>query len=391
MLRRFALAVLVTLSLVRIAVADDWGAFILRLGQDTTSVERYHRTATRLEIEQVGRAGRVLQSHVVYDLADGAVTRATLVITEPGTATPVQTIDATFAHDSVYARMQNGSAPPESVVASVPHDAIVYWYACAWAPYETAIARLMQGKSDSLRAPLYLLGSKGTAWLSLQRLGRDSADLLNRHQEHYCVHVDAAGHVLGALPISGPNKFTVSRVADLDIASYATAWAAHERAGQGLGPLSPRDTLRTTVASASIWIDYSRPSKRGRVIHGGVVPYGEVWRTGANYATQFRTDLRLDFDGTIVPAGFYTLWTLPTATGWKLIINSETGQWGTAHDASKDLFAIDMKVSALPQVVERFTIGIDPTLQGGVLNLDWDATRASVAFAVRPVAPVVSH
>jgi hypothetical protein len=391
MLRRFALAAFVTLSLPRIAVADDWGAFILRLGQDTTSVERYHRTATRLEIEQVGRAGRVLQSRVVYDLADSAVTRATLVVTEPGTAAPVQTIDATFDHDSVYARIQNGSGPPERVVASVPHDAIVYWYACAWASYETAIARLMQGRSDSLRVPLYLLGSKGTAWLSLHRLGRDSVDFLNRHQEHYCVRVDATGRVLGALPISGPNKFTVSRASDLDIASYATAYVDRERAGRGLGQLSPRDTLRTTVAGASFWIDYSRPSKRGRAIFGGVVPYGEVWRTGANYATQFRTDLRLDFGGTIVPAGLYTLWTLPTATGWKLIINSETGQWGTAHDASKDLFVIDMEVSALPQVVERFTIDIDPTLQGGVLNLDWDTTRASVAFTVRPVAPVVSH
>lgn len=391
MLRRFALAVAVTISLPGNAVADDRGAFILRLGQDTTSVERYHRTATRLEIEQVGRAGRVLQSHVVYDLAEGAVTRATLVVTEPGTATPVRTMDATFDHDSVYARIRNGSAPPESLVASVPHGAIVYWYDCAWASYEMAIAKFLQGKSDSLRSPLYLLGSKGTAWLSLRRLGGDSTDLLNRHQEHYRVRVDSAGHVLGASPISGPNKFTVSRVSDLDIAGYASAYAARERAGQGLGPLSPRDTLQATVAGASIWIDYSRPSKRGRVIFGRVVPYGEVWRTGANYATQFRTDLQLDFGGTVVPAGFYTLWTLPTATGWKLILNSETGQWGTAHDASKDLFAIDMRVSGLPQVVERFTIDIDPTLQGGVLNLDWDTTRASVEFTVRPVAPVVSH
>jgi hypothetical protein len=216
-------------------------------------------------------------------------------------------------------------------------------------------------------------------------------DLLNLHQEHYYVHVDAAGHVLGALPISGPNKFTVSRVGDLDIASFAATYAARERVGQGLGPLSPRDTLQTTVAGASIWVDYSHPSKRGRVIYGGLVPYGEVWRTGANAATQLRTDRQLDFGGTIVPAGFYTLWTLPTATGWKLIINGETGQWGTAHDASKDLFTLNMKVSALPQVVERFTISIDPTLQGGVLNLDWDTTRASVAFTVRPITPAVGH
>ena len=86
----------------------------------------------------------------------------------------------------------------------------------------------------------------------------------------------------------------------------------------------------------------------------------------------------------MVPAGFYTLWTLPTAAGWKLVVNSETGQWGTAHKAEKDLFTIPMQVSALPQVVERFTITVDSTPTGGVMNLDWDTTRASAAFSVKP-------
>jgi len=150
--------------------------------------------------------------------------------------------------------------------------------------------------------------------------------------------------------------------------------------------LSPRDTVNVTNAGgATLMIDYGRPSKRGRTVFGGIlVPYGEVWRTGANAATQFKTDRALDFGGTVVPAGFYTLWTLPTATGWKLIVNGETGQWGTAHKPEKDLYTVDMKVSSLPQVVERFTISIDPNATGGVLNLDWDTTRASVAFTVKP-------
>jgi hypothetical protein len=119
-------------------------------------------------------------------------------------------------------------------------------------------------------------------------------------------------------------------------------------------------------------------------VFGTVVPFGEVWRTGANAATQFRTSKALDFGGTVVPAGFYTLWTIPSPNGWKLVINSETGQWGTAHKAEKDLMSIDMKTSALPQVVERFTISIEPGAQGGVLDMDWDTTRASAAFTVKP-------
>ena len=125
-------------------------------------------------------------------------------------------------------------------------------------------------------------------------------------------------------------------------------------------------------------------SDLGRVIFGQVVPYGEVWRTGANAATQFRTDKDLIVGGTTVPAGFYTLWTMPTAQGWKLIVNSETGQWGTAHKADRDLYTIDMQTTPLAEPVERFTMGIDPNADGGVLHLEWDTLRASVNFTVKP-------
>jgi hypothetical protein len=131
-------------------------------------------------------------------------------------------------------------------------------------------------------------------------------------------------------------------------------------------------------------VDYGRPRKRGRVVFGGIVPFGSVWRTGANAATQFKTDKALDFGGTVVPAGFYTLWTVPSPVGWKFIVNSETGQSGTAHNSEKDLYTIDMKMSALPQEVEQFTISVEPTRDGGIFNLDWDTTRASAPFVVRP-------
>jgi len=147
---------------------------------------------------------------------------------------------------------------------------------------------------------------------------------------------------------------------------------------------SQHSVVKQRVGLTDVEVDYSRPNKNDREIFGGLVPYGKLWRTGANAATQFRTDKALAFGGTLVPAGFYTLWTLPAASGWKLIVNSETGQWGTAHKSDKDLFSIDMKIQSLPQVVERFTISVDSTPTGGVLNLDWDTTRASAAFTTQP-------
>lgn len=383
----FACFAAVSLALVALAgpaAADDSGNFVVRLGQDTTSVEHYTRTPSRIEVNQVGRAPRVLKRHFIYDFTKGAISKLAVTVTAPASTTPTQTIDATFGPDSMFMQIKAGAAPAQNVHVAMPPGTVVIALSSPWAVYEKSIAKLVQGKSDSLRSPMYLIGADAMNWLSLHKLGRDSVELFNDHGDLFHVRVDKAGHVLGVLPISGTGKFSVERVPTLDLDAMTAVFAAREQAGAGVGVLSPRDTVRASVGGAALSVDYGRPGKRGRVIYGNVVPYGEVWRTGANAATQFRTDKALDFGGTVVPAGFYTMWTLPTANGWKLIINSQTGQWGTAHDAAKDLYTIDMKVSALPQPVERFTISVDPSAEGGVLNLDWDTTRASAAFAVKP-------
>src|SRR5262249_29149215 len=189
----------------------------------------------------------------------------------------------------------------------------------------------------------------------LTKVGKDSVRLANTRGDVYVFKVDKKGMILGSRPVAGTQKFALSRVDKLDLDAVTASYAAREQAGRGGGVLSPRASVKVVAAGASLWIDYGRPAKRGRAVYGGIVPYGEVWRTGANAATQFRTDKPLDFNGTVVPAGFYTLWTLPTAQGWELIVNSETGQWGGEHKAGRDVFKIEMKVTALTQVVERFT------------------------------------
>lgn len=142
---------------------------------------------------------------------------------------------------------------------------------------------------------------------------------------------------------------------------------------------SPPATAEVTLKGKKISIDYSRPSLKGRKVGQELAPYGEVWRTGANEATTLNTEVDLNIGGVKVPAGKYTLWTLPSAGTWKLIINKETGQWGTKYDQSQDLARVDMKKSALPQSVEQFTISFDKKGEGMAdLNLDWENTRVSV-------------
>lgn len=145
---------------------------------------------------------------------------------------------------------------------------------------------------------------------------------------------------------------------------------------------SPRDSVKATIAGATISIDYGRPFKRGRAIMDSLVPYGAVWRTGANKATHLTTTKSLMFGSAMIPPGTYTLYTVPGKDSWKLVINKETGQWGTSYDQAKDLARVDMKVEALPSVVEQFTIKLLPKGSNGVLRLEWDKTAAVAEFMV---------
>jgi hypothetical protein len=157
------------------------------------------------------------------------------------------------------------------------------------------------------------------------------------------------------------------------------AWAQESR--QRI--LSPRDTTAQTIGAAHLVVDYGRPSKRRREIFGGLVPYGAVWRTGANEATHFRTDRDLTIGTIRVSRGTYTLWTIPARDGWTLVVNHETGQWGTDYDKTQDVGRTPMKVTTLGSPVEQFTIAIEPAKNGsGMLTMSWDTTQASVPIHV---------
>lgn len=149
-------------------------------------------------------------------------------------------------------------------------------------------------------------------------------------------------------------------------------------------PLSPPAKAEATLDGKKIAIDYSAPSKRDRKIMGELVPYGKIWRTGANAATTLKTDVDLMIGSLHVPAGTYTLYTLPTEKEWTLIVSKQTGLWGTnGYDESKDLGRVKMSVKALPGSVETFNISIKPAgAKKATLVLAWENTEASVPVAV---------
>jgi Protein of unknown function (DUF2911). len=179
-------------------------------------------------------------------------------------------------------------------------------------------------------------------------------------------------------------KTIATRADKVDFEKIANTWAAAETARGPVGQMSPPDTVRSSIGAAKIEVAYSRPYKRGRVILGSdVVPWNRVWRTGANAATQFTTSSDLMFGNTLVPAGKYTLWTLPTPTSAKLIINSQTGQWGTDYNMARDFARLDLTTKTLTQPVDQFTIAVVPQGTGGVLRFSWDTTEYSIPFTIK--------
>jgi hypothetical protein len=129
----------------------------------------------------------------------------------------------------------------------------------------------------------------------------------------------------------------------------------------------------------SITVDYSSPRAKGRKIFGGLVPFGEVWRAGANEATTFVTTSDVMVGGSHVPAGSYTLFTIPNKDKWTLIISKKTGEWGIPYPgADSDFARVDMKASTLPSAVENFTIAFEKSGSGCSLRMDWETTRASI-------------
>lgn len=147
-------------------------------------------------------------------------------------------------------------------------------------------------------------------------------------------------------------------------------------------PSPPAKATCDLGGGKSITVDYSSPRAKGRKIFGGLVPYGEVWRAGANEATTFVTTSDLMVGGTHVPAGSYTIFTVPNKDKWTLIINKKTGEWGIPYKYESDELArVDMKVSSTSSALEDFTIAFDKNAGGCSLRMEWENTKASVEIS----------
>ena len=383
-IRSFASALTVLSGLAIPSLHAQTAAYVVRLGTDTVSVERVTRSRGAIEGQRVTRAPRtsVLRWTATLDSAGQiaeyeASSRFGNALDQP----PSQSSRIVFGADSATVTLTAGDSTRSYTVAAprgaVPGANLVYGL------YDQVARQVVASGADSVPIVQVFPGALNPVHTFAKRVGRDSL-VIGFFGDPIDARIDRQGALLGLSGARTTQKFTVTRQAGADIEAIARRFAASESAGGAPGQLSPRDTVHATIGGASIVVDYGRPRKRGRDIFGGIVPFDQVWRTGANAATGFTTDRELVINGTVIPAGSYTLWTLPARSGTTLIVNRQTGQWGTDYDPAQDFARVRLTARQLDTPVEEFTIAVEPVGdRNGRIRFAWDTTEWEARFAVR--------
>jgi len=352
-------------------------SFVATLGAtDTVAVESYTRSGDRLTGMSAAAYPRATTR--AYEISfgpNGEVEHVHLTSGPPG-AEPTTSADFTYTGDSVTVDVRRDTTTQRFAVATDGSRPLPF-FEDLFAFWELSLEHAMEGPADS--TTFGALAGRTVQPIAFQRRGPSAADF--GFPEWGTIHARLAGGGLDTLDMTATtSKYLVTRVPAVDVQQTAAAWGSRPQPGA----LSPRDTAAADVGVAHVAIDYGRPAMRGREVFGGIVPWGEVWRLGANAATQLITDRDLVIGGTPVPAGTYSLWLEPTTSAWTLIVNAQHGQWGTQYDASQDFARIPLTVTTLAEPVERFTITVTDDGGGrGTIEMAWENTKGTVSFTTR--------
>ena len=373
-------------SLPPVTPAAATTTLLTRLGADTLAIEQFTRTATHMEGVLVSRIPSTRVSRYSVDLGrNGQPTRADYSVRK-GDGTPLpgelQSLSVRYADDSVYLVGHRSAGDTTRAIAA--RGEILPYATNSYGLYELAFARLLASGRDSIQFSLVplVLQVRTVTPLAVKLIGKDSARIDFFGNPLYARHDGKGGIQL----IDGSKttiKVRVDRVAATDVLALGRVWAAGDDAASPIGQASTRDTVNATVGRAHVWIDYGRPALRGRDVWTHGVMGDTLWRTGANAATQLRSDVDLVIGGASVPAGTYTLWTSIAPTGYRLVVNRQFGQWGTIYDSKRDLVRVPLRESSVAQSVDRFTIALEPQGgSGGLLTFTWGTKQLSV-----PISP----
>ena len=350
--------------------------FITLLGADT------------LAAEHIVVSENTIEATVMLRTPSTSLRRYTMNLNEAGGMERLETVITTFTDDeqsatrSVLASSDSGytltsyeggeetTRTLAAPVTALPFLDMIHW------PFDQVLPRAYSSAQDVYEQPL--LSGRRVQTFEIRRLSTDSMTIKHPFRGTMGVTVDNTGQLLMLDAGNTTRKLKVRRVESIDVESLAAYFSDLDKAGSGFGPLSGRGETLATVDEATIRIDFGTPSKRGRTIFGNIVPWGEVWRTGANRATHFETDQDLTIGDVAVPAGTYTLFTIPEPEGGTLIINTQTDQGGTTYNSDLDLGRVSMTRTNLDDAVDVFNISIVEDASSHRLQIAWDQSAFSV-------------
>ena len=378
----FLSAVFLLVSCGHTPPAEHYG-FITRLGSDTIAVENVTRQDNILTSDEVDRFPRVRVRHTVIKLNDdGSIRHLVMDIHAP--SEPVnereRKVIADVTNNEVHLSKTDGTGTVNRdfktgggiVVAHVPQMYSLYELYFVAALKQAAASKA--GNPVQLRQFYVRLLENGKAEITHDWLSGTGESAL-----------DSSYHMLSYSGARTTYKVDVNRLTSPpDVRGIAERFEAREAITGNVKSLSVRDTMQAKIGNAMFTVDYGRPLLRGRKLPGDVLPYDRVWRTGANAATQFTTSAPIKLAGMQVPAGKYTLWTVPHLSGVDLIVNRQSGQWGTEYDGSRNLGVASITNQALTVPVEEFTISIIPGgAQHGTLVIEWGCFRWTAPIEVQ--------
>jgi hypothetical protein len=375
--------------------------FVTVLGRDTVAAERIVRAPESFTSDEVDQWPAVRLRHTEMTLTpEGRIKHMVMDVRTPNALAPVQRVrrvTADMTADSVRISILEGNGTKDTAFATggaitVPHVSMMYGVIeleIAAAIAQGRAAHLAAGDSVHFRqfypdrdiGPSFVLHE---GWVEPHADGKVELwhDWLSGIAD---ATVDSAGRMLGYSGQRSTYKVEVKRVTPApDVDAIGAELAAREKSAGGIKETSVRGLVRATIGTDSFTVDYGRPLARGRQLLGGVIDYDNVWRTGANAATQFTTSKPVTLAGIALPAGKYTLWTVPRKNGAELIVNKQTGQWGTDYDRAYNLGTAALHTESANAPVDEFTISVIPTdARKGTLVLEWGMFRWTAPIAVR--------
>ncbi len=373
--------------------------FVARLGNDTVSVEDVTRSANSLTSDEVDRFPRVSVRHTVVSLApDGSIKHLTMDIHTPSEpiAQRDRHVEVDVTSDAVHIikRDKTGTLKRDFkteggiAMAHLPQMYSLYELYFAAALKHAKAANIAAGKPIQMRQ--FYIDREFDNFPLHQGVVRVMPDGKVDIQHDWLsgtgeATIDSSYRMLHYSGAKSTYKVEVERLATPpDVKTVGTQFAALETKNGGMKQLSVRDTARATIGKATFTVDYARPLARGRVLVGNLIPYEQVWRTGANAATQFTTSAPITLAGLQLPAGKYTLWTLPHPKGVDLIVNKQSGQWGTQYNAANDLGRAAMTTDSTSTPVDEFTISIRPSgTRNGSVVMEWGSFRWTAPIVVQ--------